>query len=672
MSQIHTTYHKTYFFLLLLCLSYTYNISAQNENVIDSLESKLKQELPDTTRLTVLNELSFQYCFANPNKTFQYVQIALDLSRKLGNQQAEGNAYFNQGIAYSLKGKQDSAEVSMKDALAKYQNINDSLSQSKALNGLGNIYRFQSNLPVALDFFLRSLKIKESLYANKKIDQREIAGSYIGIGSVYAILEEHPLAIEFFQKALDVFEKLQNQKGIAAAATNLSFSYQAIKEHEKALEILQKALIAEEKGGNKDGMAKVLNNLGNTHFALEKYDEAAKYHEQALQVMDEANQDIEKATPLLSLAKIAFKNKENNKALELAQNAVILAEKGKMKNVLSNIHQLLAQIYESQNNFKQAFINYQTYISLRDTILSDKNQKKIIQLETQYEYEKREKQLKLEQAQVEYQLQQRNQRNLYIVYGLILVAIFVGIFAVFYYRYSKQLRQLNATKDKLFTIIAHDLKNPLSAFRSITQSLSSNLNLISKDEIQYFLEKLNNSSYQLYELLQNLLQWAISQSGQLDYQPKELPLSELGQEIMSQLETNSELKKQELINLIPDQTQAWGDIKMTKLVLRNLISNAIKFTPEQGKIELSAIDKGNKVEISVLDNGPGISPVDLNKLFKIEEDNRLIGQSAEKGTGLGLILCRELVERQHGTISVESTLNQGSRFTFSLPKTKNS
>ena len=668
MFQALVSYHKLHFFLLFLCLFYSKYAFTQNENIIDSLENKLKQNLPDTSRLIILNELSFQYCFANPNVAFNYIQKALDLSRKLRNQQAESEAYFNQGIAYSLKGKHDSAEISMKNALSGYQTIQDSLNQAKALNGLGNVFRFQSNLPVALDYFLQSLKIKESLYTNKKIDQLEIAGSYIGIGSVYANLEEHSLAIEFFQKALDIFETLQNQKGIAAAATNLSFSYRAIKEYEKALDILQKALIAEEKGGNKDGMAKVLNNLGNTHFALEKYDEATKYHEKALQIMDEANQDIEKAEPLFGLAQLAFERNENKKALELAQNAAILAEKGKMKRLLSNIHQLLAQIYESQNNFKQAFSNYQTHISLRDSLLSDKNQKKIIQLETQYEYEKREKQLKLDQAQVEYQLQQRNQRNLYLVYGLILVAVFVGIFAIFYYRYSRQLRQLNATKDKLFTIIAHDLKNPLSAFRSITQSLSSNLNLISKEEIQYFLEKLNNSSYQLYELLQNLLQWAISQSGQLDYQPKQLSLTGIGQDIVNQLKTNSELKNQELINLIPDQIQAWGDIKMTKLVLRNLISNAIKFTPEQGKIELSAIDKGNKVEVSVLDNGSGISQADQNKLFKIEEDNRLIGQSAEKGTGLGLILCKELVERQQGSIRVESTLNQGSRFTFSLPK----
>lgn len=235
---------------------------------------------------------------------------------------------------------------------------------------------------------------------------------------------------------------------------------------------------------------------------------------------------------------------------------------------------------------------------------------------------------------------------------------------------KERLEHLNAVKDKFFTIIAHDMKNPFASLISITNTLASSFNEIEKDELKFYLQRISNSTSLLHNLLDNLLQWATSQTGRIDFNPKEVDINRAISSICLLLKINAEKKHIKLEHFHNQPLKAVADNNMLQTVLRNLISNAIKYTNEGGIITVYARQRVHEVVVSVQDNGIGLNYEDIQKLFRIDVKTKSIGKSKEKGTGLGLILCKEFVERHGGTIWVESELGVGSTFSFSLPNRK--
>lgn len=236
---------------------------------------------------------------------------------------------------------------------------------------------------------------------------------------------------------------------------------------------------------------------------------------------------------------------------------------------------------------------------------------------------------------------------------------------------NSELEELNATKDKFFSIIAHDLRNPFGVILSTTEFISNPDYQFTKEELIDFSKDINHTAKTIFNLLENLLTWARSQHGNVPYEPESIPASEILDTTRFVIDSQAEAKKISIECNAPADLACSADRNMLLTVLRNLCSNAIKFTPVGGKIELSAklIDDGT-VEFRVKDNGVGISPENINKLFRIDVNVTTIGTSDEKGTGLGLILCKEFVEKNGGKIRVESEVNKGTTFIFTVPKTQ--
>lgn len=236
-------------------------------------------------------------------------------------------------------------------------------------------------------------------------------------------------------------------------------------------------------------------------------------------------------------------------------------------------------------------------------------------------------------------------------------------------RQNESLQELNATKGKFFSILAHDIKNPLFAFREISALLLGEKYQLDEDQKKDLIFSMRQASGELLALVENLLTWSRSQTGRIEFLPALQPLSHLVKETFSLLAMAAREKNITLSQEIPEGTSAFFDKNMLNTILRNLISNAIKFTPEGGKIAVTAKDRKNFLEISVSDTGIGLSHADMEKLFRIDVNHVTIGPaSKEKGSGLGLILCREFVEKHGGQIKVESTLGKGSTFSFTLPE----
>jgi signal transduction histidine kinase/ligand-binding sensor domain-containing protein len=232
---------------------------------------------------------------------------------------------------------------------------------------------------------------------------------------------------------------------------------------------------------------------------------------------------------------------------------------------------------------------------------------------------------------------------------------------------TTELNELNASKDKFFSIIAHDLKNPFRNIIGLSGILKEDLKSGKPEMNKEIVELINDSAVQTLKLLENLLEWAKSQTGKLLFNPMPIDLRELYNEEYILLHEMASGKHIELINSIPDGLIITADRNMIKTVLRNLVSNALKFTHKDGKVEVNAKSIGKQVEILVSDNGIGMTKEITEKLFRIDANLTTRGTADEKGTGLGLFLCKEFIEKHGGKIWVESEVGKGSIFKFSLP-----
>jgi PAS domain S-box-containing protein len=232
---------------------------------------------------------------------------------------------------------------------------------------------------------------------------------------------------------------------------------------------------------------------------------------------------------------------------------------------------------------------------------------------------------------------------------------------------ENKLRELNASKDRFFSIISHDIKNHFAAILGLSRLLTKPEYNDDSEKRNETATNLHESSKKLYSLLENLLEWAKLQRDELVMEPEDFNIYSVGQEAIDLIGLKAETKKITINNGIDQKTKVFADKNMIKTVLRNLVSNAVNFTENGGHVNLESSLEGNELIVKVIDNGIGITSENLSKLFRIDE--KVIGRTTEggKGTGLGLILCREFVEKNGGNMWVESELSKGSVFSFSLP-----
>ena len=240
-------------------------------------------------------------------------------------------------------------------------------------------------------------------------------------------------------------------------------------------------------------------------------------------------------------------------------------------------------------------------------------------------------------------------------------------------KYTKELQDLNHAKDKFFSIISHDLKGPFNAILGFSDILANEWDDYSDEERRHFIQNIHTSAKNTYRLLENLLEWGMTQTGTLIFNPVTFDLSLVVNEVVILMREQAETKQIKLFTAVNFNTMVLADENMVRTIMRNLVSNAIKYSQpgEQVKIISHKIertpDKPGMVNVCVHDTGVGIAPDLVPKLFRIDEKVRSNGTAQEKGTGLGLILCKELVEKNGGTIFVESEPEKGSKFCFTIP-----
>ncbi|MCD4746249.1 MAG: tetratricopeptide repeat-containing sensor histidine kinase, partial [Bacteroidales bacterium] len=690
---------------------------ADNQYLIDSLESIL-HTVTKEDKIKILNKLSFTYRVKSPEKTLEYGQQALELSEKLKNKIGKYNSLSYIGLGYRYLSNYEKALSYQLKALSIANELGDEKRIAVEYNRIGIIYKKTGNYDKALEYYLKSLKIREETgksssiasllnnigniyfkrgdyekaleYYFKTLNIRnDIAAehpenisnkeglSYIlnNIGNIYLKLENYDKAIEFNQQSLKIKKEIGNKYGIATSLGNIGEAYLYLGNYQIALEYLQNALNLEEEMGNKSGIANIFNYIGSIYTKIRNFDKALEYISKSMIIRKEIGDKYGIISSLINFSNIQIILGNYNNALKYLDEALVLAREENLLNKIKKIYSNYSDIYISIGKYQKALEYYRCYSEIKDSIFNNDINNKITELQINFRTEKQEKENEI--LRQKNKIQKLNiKRQKQLVHSLITVTILVFILVFLIhnrYRNKKKAEQklkiANATKDKFFSIIAHDLKNPFNAIMGFSNILYEEFKDFNEDEKKQMIKNIYEASENTYRLLQNLLEWSRSQTGSIEVKPKIIDLSVIINDDITILLTNAQKKKIKLHSDITFNTLAYVDENMIRTVTRNLISNAIKFTDNHGDVKVFAKESGNTVEVYISDTGIGISEDNIQKLFKIDKQFRTNGTANEKGTGLGLILCKEFIKRNGGEIWVESEEGKGSQFIFTLPKT---
>lgn len=589
------------------------------------------------------------------------------------------------------------------EAVEIAQNSDLSELTAEALNTVSRVYRNLGNYSKALQYSQDALEIARAIN-----DSIQIAYSYNNIGNIYRVEKQYTAALRNTFDALNIFESLGDMEGIANSTFNIGVIYRNQKNYDKALEYLDRTLEVREEIGDEFEIAVAVEQFAKLNFEMENFSAAKSFYKQLLDLYEKLEDEKGIATALGGLADIEAAEGKLRTALNYRSRALDLNTRtNNIEGVLQNyskismLHARLgnfliadelldqarkiidstgnsiylgdyyfyrASFFEQQNQLEQALAYYKRYSRFKDSLSAAENIESIANMEALYQTEKaiQEKTISEQESNI-----REKQRNYLLIMSLLLVVL--SAFITYKYFQNKKinarLKELNATKDKLFNIVAHDLKNPFNSLLSYTEILIENKDEMSEEEKSKAIAGLHKSSRSLARLVENLLQWARSNTGVLEYSPEKITLKASVLEALSFSKDAIDAKNIKFVENINHALEVYCDEHYLGTVLRNLISNAAKFTPEGGTIQVNAVEKDKCFEISVSDTGIGISKENLEKLFKVGEVISTEGTGNEKGTGLGLILCREFVEKWGGKIFVESELGKGSKFIFTVPKT---
>ena len=638
------------------------------------------------------------YVMSDIESAIDYTQKSINSLMKTDSLLQLSKAYLTLGAIYKKTGDYQKALEYNRLGLNIHKKKNNQKGIALSYLNLGTVYQTKGDYTLAIDNYLKSMKY----YENDK-NHRNYYILQMSIGLLYNELDEYDKALEYLLRCLGIIEKTSNKADIASCYSNIGIVYKNLEDLDNAYEFYIKAKKIAEDLDNKFLLGKIYNNMGKVCAERANFIEAINYYKLSLDIKKKSNDSTGIAVCCNNIGSVYGKTSEHQLALDYLRKAEDISIQKQLELKLLDTYQAYVEVYKNMKDYEKAF-KYQTqYYAIKDEIFNSEKHKQISELQTKYETEKKEKEIQiLNQKNDIKDLKIKKQNYLRII--LLIALIFLIIISVIgYSRYlikkranlllNKQkqklddyneelnvanenlqdanfnLEELNNTKDKFFSIISHDLKNPLNVLYATTDVLNKNLETFSPEKTSIYLQNMNKSSKNIISLLDNLLEWSQIQTGSLEWNPVSFDLFDIVSQnilILSEIANNKEIK---LESEIKKNAFVFADKNMISTVIRNLLSNAIKFTPRNGRIRIYATENIDKITVSVSDTGIGIPENELKNLFKIDTKYKQPGTENEKGTGLGLILCKEFVEKNGGEISVQSQIDTGSVFTFTV-KTK--
>lgn len=593
--------------------------------------------------------------------------------------------------AYWEQDPSEAIQISL-EALAHAKNLDYYKEVAKAMYYLGRAYHINNQYDLSLEYLHDAYR-----YSNTHNFPEINAEATLQLGIIYYQLGNYKKCYNFAEEACSIFTKLANKKGVIRSHKLLGLYSQSQNKRDLATGYLDEALKSAKVLKDNKLISTILNDLGSYYADKGNILEAIRIYKEAVSYHQDNSQNFNVAQFELNLAILYLKHDENDKAQDHLKKGYAIANKLNSQRLYSTYYDFLSQYHTKEKNYYKALNAYQTAQAYKDSIIEDQQRNKIADLEIRQAT--RNKEIENEALRNENQTKDAKIFRQYTIGLSLLVTLMIAFFVLFIRarnnrkqseilqieksmtdQHAKEifkknkalhmsedaLKTANETKDKMFSLIAHDLRGSVGNISNGLRMLLTEEDLVlSEEENKEFLGSLFHSADNSYELLENLLAWARNQSHSIK---PSLEMVDLESIVLSNLELLSELGKIKSIKIFTstdNKVDIFCDRNMIHTVMRNFISNAIKFTNKSGIIEIRSEIREHFVSVSIIDNGVGMRKDQIQNIHKGFTTD---GTANEKGTGIGLALCRDFLTKNNGWFNVKSEVGKGSMFTFIVPR----
>ncbi len=625
----------------------------------------------DTVDFEAMFEQMDELTYSNPDSAISIGQKAYKLAvNKSDDKNIAYSLYYLGGI-FDIQGLYEEAYSYYFDALKIFEKINDKKGIGGCLNCIGIVLWEQSEL--SSDKVKKQKLLKSLEYINKALEYYTEIGYIKGRAVCYM---NRGIVLDDYYQLLD---NLTEQNNYILMSMD-SYS-EAIKSFDLINDIRSKA----------DCYLNLASlyydyfvNDFDSVFTETEFVNVEKYYTDALSLYEQSNDLYGIAMTLENLAAIKLEHAESEHmktqyidlAIKDALKAVSYADSVNSLFIKYDAYLVLYKAYKNKNQLDKALLYHELYIETKDIVHQTEQLDAIEEMETRYNVEKKEQQIKLQDIEIQ-QTRYKNTVQKYVIIATIGFILIIFVFLVVLYRLSHQRRKinkiltekndelsnLNATQNRLMSIISHDLKSPLSAFYSITSSLKTKFDKLERQEIDNYFDRMLNSSVALKLQLENMLNWSINQTKKISVHKSIYKLNIVVYKVVMILQEFANEKSIIIENNVTEDIELETDSRLLSIVLNNLISNAVKFSPDNGKVVVCAEKNTNKTRIFITDFGIGMTREETVNLFN---KNLNVAKNENTGTGLGLIVSKDLVEKLGGKISVSSEPGKGTEFKIEL------
>lgn len=661
-------------------------IISRSQDTLKELEKQLAIAADDSTRVKILVALSDQSEYTDYPQSRRYADQAFDLAEKLDENWAKAIANQRMAFLETLEGDYYSAMQYDKLCVQYFTAAGDTLAAARSVMDVGLDYRDLGEIDEAYDYLTEAYRMVQN---RRKIPQQKdslyMAIILHNMGTLFMDLQQYDVSYNYYTTATKISKQFRENLGKPYTADRLGELFREKKEFDTAQKYMSEALrMARER------KIRVLNSRIQSHLArlaldMGEYDKSLLYYDSVTALHKSINNNFGLAECELGRGMVMMRTGNHVKALQHYQQCIAFAKEINARNLALSAYRELAALYESKGDYRNSYLSIKEHNALRDSLYSQSTIEKLFQNRVRFETEGKDTKIAaLSRAGEQQQTELKRQELIQNI--LVVVAVLSTILLFTLYRSgqrrkritkllldhqeeikkrSLELEQLNKVKDKFFSVISHDLRSPLNA-------LSGSLDLleqkhISPEEFTSLTQALRIQFNYTRGLVNNLLDWTLLQMDTLKIQQQKVVLRAQVEESFSALK-NLYPKNISMENKVPGTLVVMADPNVLSLVLRNLVRNAMKFTESGGRIWVEALEKDNEIIVSVSDNGIGIKSEAKELLFKKTSGYSTRGTANEKGTGLGLILCKEFIEKSGGRIWLESELGKGTTFYFTLPK----
>jgi len=708
-------------YYVLFIFSFLPYYSFGQQRLIDSLERLYEVTTSDSTKVDLMIAMAQAYQAVKFDSSIYHSQQAVNLAEKINYLKGIADANKQMAIVHFYNADMRESQQCNARAISIYNRLKDYKGIGAIINNIGIICENRGDYEQALKYY--HLGVSFRIRAG---DIKGLGGSYNNIGTVYSDMGQHAESLRYLFRSLLMREMMHDKDGAAKVMGNIAGNYFSMNNLKEAKLYAMRGLRIYREQGIPDGMFQTLTVLGGVSLRQKNLGEAWRYYHEAHRIAQEIGiesnlavaytnlgrmsilqNDLVAAESYLKLAislaekvedkmgisiclnglgEVALKEKNYSEALRYLNKGVAISKSISNLDEVRNGSELLSEVYEKTGNLSMAMKMLKQSVEFKDSLNFDETKIRMQEAGFKYELKKKENEILHLSSERDKLIYEENiQRNNVIGLIVLLVLSFIILFLLYSIskkerkaleaikehqkRIEKQaanLEEINQVKDKIFSILAHDLRSPLAALVTLLELLEQKE--ISQGEFINIQKSLGSGTRSLVLLLDNLLNWSRSQiKGNLKAVKKEINLKTIFESVRHTYQQVSEQKNVTIEISVDDTCKVHADPDHLDIILRNLISNAIKFSNPGSKVALRGMTNNQNCIIEIEDNGLGISSEKLAKFNSTIPLQSEPGTLGERGTGLGLLLCKEFIAINNGQFKIESSLGKGSKFKLVFP-----